>query len=174
MSKDSWRALRASTAVWAFVLFGTTLVPAVADEIGPRLLIGGFFQQSTSLKTTSFPPVINGCAGNNIQCRWVFDRVPNGKQLIVTQVSCYLTVNPDVTPRFGNLFGVRADGAFLAFRNTHLNVVRPWPGEALINGQALHLYDSRQVPILEVAFGEQTQIGGNCTIAGQMIETPPS
>lgn len=141
-------------------------VSAASATIYPGKAIGGYFQQTTTTRSIH-PPTSTGCS-NTFGCYFVFDLVPRDKQLVVTHISCLVTVEQG---------GVRH--ATLALLDRQLTLVTRYQyGQPIATGNAtfvlntptLALFDSSERPLLFVQGTVATSFSGTCNIAGQLLD----
>jgi hypothetical protein len=154
----------------------TALSPSAASAtIFPSVTIGGIYQQMTS--TTSIaPPTEANCENVNV-CYIVFSRVPNGKQLIVTNVSCFLAVAGAVGIISAALQPQLPNNS-LVFRYQWLQPSKTHDdieGRTVfaINNTTVAPMASGQRPLVVVqTSAPSVQILGTCTVAGQISDAP--
>jgi hypothetical protein len=152
----------------AFAVAALAPLPATAEIFDARL-IGGFYQQTTTT-ISAFPPTESPCT-NVSACFVVFSRIPNSKQLIVTNVSCSLsTSSGDLA--FTRLIPQRPDGSIL-FHFQFLEATRAVGDVFTFNNTVVALFDARERPLIQVAPSANATISSvACTIAGQLIDKP--
>jgi hypothetical protein len=100
----------------------------------------------------------------------VFQPVPQGKQLIITQASCIIA-NPSKNVGEVQLGGQRPNGSFLARRQ----FLKP-SGSAVVvtvNDPTLFLYAEKDRPLIGISLVTASTFQAACTIAGQIIDTGP-
>lgn len=131
----------------------------------------GVFYQESANKTSSTPPFASAC--NGVFCYIVFNKVPAGKQLAVTHVSCGLSVSSATAEVVSmNLGGRRGTTAIERF-TTLLPSTQPsnQPGYNLVlNTEALQLYTANDRPEIFIGYNNAAATVGFCTIAGQMTD----
>jgi hypothetical protein len=142
---------------------------AASAEIFPPSTIAGVYQQSTSTRSTS-PPADTGCA-NTTGCDFVFSRVPSGKQLVVSNVSCSVASSAGFISLM-QLVAQRPNGEILA-RAQNLQPVKTEGVQYFLNNTTLAAFDSRERPLVRIHVSTFTNISGLCTIAGQLSDAPP-
>lgn len=147
-------------------LAALSLSPAAAQA--PPITIDGFYQQSTDTKSLDGVSASANCA-NTQSCFFLFSRVKNNKQLIVTQISCTIPHNAgDV--RFAALQPER--NGQLLFRTQYFVPLPTTNDRVGFSEPTLQLFDGGERPVVEVVFDEPVNIFGSCTIAGRMQNAP--
>jgi len=160
---QSWLAMGAAAA---FVLSPGT----AAATIGPGVIVGGNYQQSTTSVATNPATEGSSCADNS-HCYFRFSPVPSGKQLVVTQVSCIVTV----------LGGSMVTAALWPYRNNETLPLRrsslvhsnPAANTFVLNNTTLQLFVAGDRPLVRVQVSNATStVSGECNISGQRINAP--
>ena len=159
-----------------FALFAGLALATLSAAPGhtSSLSVGQNYQESSN-KTSTSPPNATGCSLT--YCYIVFNKVPTGKQLIVTQVSCSLNVS-DATADATQMFmePQRPNGNW----NERFQILIPstmpsnLPGYNLVlNSAAYMLFTSNDRPEIYVGLKSAAQVVGFCSIAGQMVDKAP-
>lgn len=153
-------------AVLGLAAMALAAIPAQSASIQ----VGAFYQESSN-KTSSSPPVASAC--NGVFCYIIFNKVPAGKQFVVTQVSCNLSVSTTTAEVVSMYLGGRKGPAALE-RFTDLipgTQKSNQPGYNLVlNSSALQLYTENDRPEIFVGYKDAASTVGFCTIAGQMTD----
>jgi hypothetical protein len=169
MNSPARHRLLSCIAGAAIAVLSATAASAI---IYPEKIIGGYYQQTTTTRsTTSTLPEDSGCS-NVPGCFFVFDRLPRNKQLIVTNLSCILSVSPG-TIRYVSLLLLDKQGSLGTVRRQFAQPVHSDGDSFVLNAATLALFDARERPLLFVqGTANPTTIGGTCSIAGQIIDAP--
>jgi len=158
---------------WRSLAAGLVLVMlGVGAGQTTSLSFQGNFQESSN-KTSTAPPTATAC-NSTVFCYIEFAKVPAGKQLIVTQVSCALSVSN------GN---AQAVSMTLSPRRPNGNAVERFqmlipstmpsnqPGYNLVlNSNAYQLFGSGDRPEIHVLLNAAANIIGFCSISGQLFD----
>lgn len=155
----------------AIVTALSAVLLSAAPAQSASLQIGSSFQESSN-KTASAPPVAGACNGISF-CYILFTKVPAGKQLAVTQVSCSLSVSSGTAEAVGMYLGVRRNAGAVERFTMLVPGTMPsnQPGYTLVlNSGALQLYEAGDRPEIFVGFKASASTTGFCTIAGQMTD----
>jgi hypothetical protein len=137
------------------------------------LQLGSYYQESSNL-TSNTPPTSGACNGL-IYCYLEFAKVPTGKQLAVTQVSCSLSVSQStakpVSMYLGTRRGINAVERFQILVPSTMPSNQP--GYTLVvSAPTLQLYEAGDRPEIFVGFNNAASTTGFCTIAGQVQNAP--
>lgn len=164
----SWFAASATIMLTAATA-GAQLLPhdsAVGSH--QAVIIGSDYQDST-ITTSQSPPLASACKANTA-CYFVFSRVPLGKRLNVTQASCAIqTTGGDIT--FAGLILLKGNGT-LVQRYQFLVPVKTATGFFSMNNTMLQLFREKERPLVEIGTTANVDVGGFCTISGQLLDTP--
>lgn len=136
------------------------------------LTIGQNYQESSNV-TSSAPPTPGACNGKTY-CYIEFNKVPAGKQLIVTQVSCSLNPSAGV-PMQMYLAPRRPNNAAVERFQFLIPSTMPstTPGtNVTVNTNAYQLFDQRERPEIYLEVSAAANTVGFCTISGQMLNIP--
>jgi hypothetical protein len=165
--------MRTGLGAGAFALSALTVSAAwAAGSIGPAITAQGYYQQSSGL-TSNDPPTPGDCMAAQT-CYVVFDRVPAGHQLIVTQVSCLFVTSGGTTPRISTaILTVQRPNGTEPLRRQHLTPINeqqslPTSTVAAVSVTTLQLFDARERPMVWMTSDTVTHLAGSCTIAGQL------
>jgi len=134
----------------------------------------GTHYQATSNTTSSNPPNAGACNSQSY-CYWVFPRVPTGKQLVVTQVSCSISVSA-AEPTHMYLGARLNNGTAVERFSFLLPSIFPsnQPGSILaVNETVYQLYASGQRPEVYMQLTGFASSTGSCSISGQMTDAAP-
>jgi hypothetical protein len=156
------RATRLLTA-WASAALLAALSASSASAQAP-ITIDGFYQQSTDTRSLDGVSASANCA-NTQTCYFLFARVKNKKQLIVTQISCTIPHNAGKV-RFAALMPERNGN--LLFRTQYFVPLPTTDDRVGFSEPTLQLFDSGERPVVQVVFDEPVNIFGSCTIAGRI------
>jgi hypothetical protein len=143
---------------------------AASAEIFPATTIAGVYQQSTTTCSIS-PPADTGCANTPGGGDFVFSRVPSGKQLIVSNVSCTVTVSAGFLSLI-QLVSQRPNGD-IPGRAQNLQPAKSEGTQYFLNNTTLAAFDSRERPLVRLNASTFANISGLCSIAGQLTDAPP-
>lgn len=137
--------------------------------IGPTKSLQGFYELTTNTTAEVVTPIAPAaCTGTSL-CFFIFNRVPAGQQLVITQVSCELFSTPGVL--YAAALATERNGSF-PFRTHWLVVNRAATSWFNLNQNVLKLFDVGERPVLRVSASASSTISGACTIAG-LIRTAP-
>jgi hypothetical protein len=150
----------------AFVLAALTASSAAAQA--PPITIDGLYQQSTDTKSLDGLSASASCP-NTQSCYYLFSRVKNKKQLIVTQISCTIPHNTGKV-RFAALMPEK--NGTLQFRTQYFVPLPTTDDRVGFSEPTLQLFDSGERPVVQVVFDEPANIFGSCTIAGRIQNAP--
>jgi hypothetical protein len=155
-------------AIAGLTLAALTAMPSQASSLS----IGQNYQESSNV-TSSAPPTPGACNGITY-CYIEFNKVPAGKQLIVTQVSCSLNPSAGVPMQM-----------FLAPRRPNNSAVERFqflipstmpsttPGtNVTVNTNTYQLFDQKDRPEIYLEVSAAASTVGFCTISGQMVDIP--
>jgi hypothetical protein len=160
------RATRLFTA-WASAAVLAALSTSSGSAQAP-ITIDGLYQQSTDTQSLDGIAAAANCS-NTQSCYFLFSRVKNNKQLIVTQISCTIPHNAgDV--RFAALMPEKNGN--LVFRTQYFVPLPTTNDRVGFSEPTLQLFDSGERPVVQVVFDEPVNIFGSCTIAGRIQNAP--
>jgi len=149
--------------------------PAVAAKVGRTIIIGGFYQQTTTT-TSKNPPTPEQCT-STFFCYFVFDPIPAGKQVIVTQARCRVSMGPGDQELFDIFLHAMRPGGTVPLRFQTLDVTRikneSISSVFIFGNTTIQLYDQRDRPLIGFGAKSNSNMSGYCTIAGQIIDAPP-
>jgi hypothetical protein len=152
----------------AGIALAALCISAASATIFPPATVKGIYQQTTSSATTN-PPTVTSCVGFSF-CFFVFDRVPNDKQLIITSVSCSLTL---AAGGIENVWlRLQRPNDLLVDRIQALRASKAEGNNFVVNDTALMPVDGRIRPLVHIITSLATTIGGFCTIAGEISNAP--
>lgn len=156
----------ARVAAFTVAALSTTIVSAdVANAAAPALSFGGYYQDSTP-KVSPDGLTVGQCQGTDT-CGLIFKLVPAGKQLIVTKVSCSITINEGY-PLPLNLLTLRHSSIVAVH---HMPAIATGsPQSFAVSETTLQLVDSGDHVVILMKFSEAASVLPDCTIAGQLID----
>jgi hypothetical protein len=149
------------------------LALSVSSAETASLQAGTYFQESSNV-TSSAPPTAGACNGL-VYCYIEFGKIPDGKQLIVTHVSCSLSVSSSTAKSVQVYLGTRK--GINAVERFQLLVPGSMPSNQpgynlVVNAPTLQLYTEKERPEIYVGFTNATDTIGFCTIAGTLQDIP--
>lgn len=157
------------TGIAAFCGLAALALGAIPAQ-SSSLQSGAYYQESSN-KTSSAPPTAGACNGSF--CYILFTKVPAGKRLAVTQVSCSLSVS-SATAEATSMYlgGRRTTGAVERFTMLVPGTMPSnQPGYTLVlNSGALQLYEAGDRPEIFVGYKNAAATVGFCSIAGEMSD----
>jgi hypothetical protein len=137
------------------------------------LIVNGIYQESSNT-TTRNAPTPGSCNNTASSCDIVFAKVPVGKQLTVTHVSCELYVSAgEVSQLF--LYPIRPNGTAHARYQWLTSSTRPdnlFAARVVVNQAAYQLFNQKDFPTIRITMTENSQVGGWCSITGPLTEKP--
>src|SRR5262245_34461937 len=138
------------------------------------LTVGQNFQESSDVTSTS-PPIGTACNSTSF-CYIIFHKVPSGKQLIITQVSCALSVSASAAQAVSMYLGPRRPNGTAVERFQILipsTMPSNQPGYNLVlNSNAYQLFTTSDRPEIYIGLSASADILGSCSISGQMVDVP--
>ena len=152
----------------ALLAAGTSV--AVATQ-GPKAVMQGYYQQSTNTFGNN-PLSPNGVCTASSSCSVIFAKIPNGKQVVVRNVSCTFSLTTGVDMRNATFLFKAADNSF-PFQNQYLVPTRAADTEFNINNSTIVLLDQGSTPRIDLRaadIADFTFVG--CTIAGEIYNAP--
>jgi hypothetical protein len=136
------------------------------------LTVGDHYQESSNVTSTS-PPSGSAC-NNTIFCFIIFNKVLTGKQLIITQVSCALSVSTSAAQAVSMYLGPRRPTGTAVERFQILipsTMPSNQPGYNLVlNSNAYQLFTTSDRPEIYIGLNASANILGFCSISGQMVD----
>ena len=151
---------RTCLAGFALVVLSASLAQA---QYGPRTKIGKNYQQWS--ETTSTNGINPSFCNGNTTCYVLFQRTPQGQQLIVQHVACRATVTT------GGLTLVRLGtrkGPTFQNRNTPLVPVYTTGNYWAVNSPVMHLLKSGERPYVFFFNSTAATWGLDCSISGRL------
>lgn len=177
--RNAW-ALRATLVLLSATVAGGAsaqqALPLLAG-VAPNAatVIGGYYEE-TSAVTSLSPPTPATCANPGPSgCIFVFSPVPQGKQLIVTKVSCWITSQQTVIESVSPVLMTSQRARATPSKNGQVfKAEKTASNDYTVSQSTLQLIDQQSRPLIEVIVSPQTGITviGLCTIAGQLINAP--
>jgi len=153
------------------VAFATALVaaaPAVANEFGPRVAVGGVYHQTSDVTSTDGAHQNGGHCTNVHGCFVLFQRAPNNQEVIIEHVSCRLAASaPNLT---GVFLLSRLNGNFV-FEQSTLIPVKVTASSSLwnVSGNVLHPLHADEIPLVQIDGDTSGNIAGVCSISGHVV-----
>jgi hypothetical protein len=166
MTRCHWRGLTAGLGL---------LLLSVAPGQASSLTVGQNYQESSN-KTSTTPPAGTACNATTF-CYIEFAKVPLGRQLVVTQVSCSLSVSNNSAEVVQMTLSPRRPGGAAVERFQMLipsTLPSNLPGYNLVlNSNAYQLFDAGDRPEIFVSFKAGASVTGFCSISGQIVNNVP-
>ena len=146
---------------------------AASATINPPVIIDGVYHQTTS-DILSSPDGPFGCNATGV-CYARFGKVPNGKELVVTNVSCRLAMQVGVPGIVNVTLRPQHPNGTILRHEMHLHSVKGVNGFThLVNGTTLLPIPERHRPILLLYQGNPASniTTGVCGISGRITNAP--
>jgi hypothetical protein len=169
--------MKASTALGVLLalIAGVTLPGAAA--LATAVTVGDYYQEGSTRRGIN-PPSINPSCNNTLLCYAIFNIVPSGKQLLITDVSCELTLTGGGAEQLfrAKLVTMLANGE-VSDRGHHL--ISAWTVLVQAGQPTYHLVaNTRQLvkagerPIIYFHAGGLASFFPDCSITGR-VGNPP-
>lgn len=166
---SSHRAVRGALAFALTTIGAFAAMPASAAA----LALGAHYQESSNL-TSNAPPQSTACNGLSY-CYIEFAKVPAGKQLLVTRVSCQLSVSAGAATTM--YLGTRLGNGNAVERFSFLiptAMPSNQPGDNItVNDEAYQLYTQGQRPEIYLGLDSAASTVGFCSIGGELTDVVP-
>lgn len=164
---------RLVTGASSCALLVSALALGASSARSTALQAGTYFQESSNT-TSNAPPTAGACNGQ-IFCYIEFTKIPAGKQLAVSHVSCSLSVSATtakpVSMYLGTRKGINAVERFQMLEPGSMPSNQPGYN-LVVNSTTLQLYTENDRPEIYVGYTNAASTTGFCTIAGTLQEIP--
>lgn len=153
---------------------GIALVVGVLQAVAPSpvgaasITVGSNYQESSNV-TSSAPPAAGACNGVSY-CYLNFSKVPEGRNLLVRQVSCSLSASAGnvISMYLGVRRGQNSVERFQFLNSTKYPSSQPG-GTVVVNENALQIYRAGDRPEIYVGYTAAANTTGFCTISGEYV-----
>jgi len=167
------RRVRWTVGTLALATLVSLLILPASVQAKPTVL--GEYYQETTTERGRLPPAPSDCSDVSF-CYYIFARVPRGKFLVVTNVSCTVLVGGADDFRLAKIVPQRGDGTILPREHHFAPIQTSFDTQPnnfyIIQGTTSQLIKENERPLIYMETLSGSLFEGSCTIEGKLLDAP--